>query len=147
MSCSGSNQEGESSPKEGVVNRYLNSVMTPPKTVCFKEGVMLVEEVKAPKATGTVEARLDELEDKTFRYGTVVYRNLDAHHFMNLELEKKVEEMSVEPTAEKSEEKAAEPAEDAKPTEEEPKTAEADVPAEKEVDGDVSMMTAPEEQS
>ena len=92
MSCSGSNQEGESSPKEGVVNRYLNSVMTPPKTVCFKEGVMLVEEVKAPKATGTVEARLDELEDKTFRYGTVVYRSLDAHHFMNLELEKKVEE-------------------------------------------------------
>ena len=71
---------------------YLNSVMTPPKTVCFKEGVMLVEEVKAPKATGTVEARLDELEDKTFRYGTVVYRSLDAHHFMNLELEKKVEE-------------------------------------------------------
>ena len=29
---------------------------------------------------------------KTFRYGTVVYRSLDAHHFMNLELEKKVEE-------------------------------------------------------
>ena len=74
------------------MNRYLNSVMTPPKTVCLKEGVMLVEEVKAPKATGTVEERLDELEDKTFRYGTVVYRSLDAHHFMNLELEKKVEE-------------------------------------------------------
>jgi hypothetical protein len=63
------------------------------------------------------------------------------------ELEKKVEEMSVEPTAEKSEEKAAEPVEDSKPAEEESKTAEADVPAEKEVDGDVSMMTAPEEQS
>lgn len=71
------------------------------------------------------------------------------------ELEKKVEEMAVEPTAEKSEEKAAEPTEDSKPTEEEPKTAEA-VPAaekanttsdDKEVDGDVSMMTAPEEQS
>ena len=63
--------------------------------------------------------------------------------------------MTVEPTAEKSDEKAAEPTEDSKPTEEEPKTAEADVPAEKanttsddkEVDGDVSMMTAPEEQS
>lgn len=71
------------------------------------------------------------------------------------ELEKKVEEMTVEPTAEKSDEKTAEPTEDSKPTEEEPKTAEADVPArkanttsdDKEVDGDVSMMTAPEEQS
>ena len=92
MSCSGSNLEGESSPKEGVVNHYFNSVMAPQKTVCFKEGVMLVEEVKAPKTTGTMEERLGELEDKTFRYGTVVYRSLDAHHFMNLELEKKVEE-------------------------------------------------------
>ena len=74
------------------MNRYLNSVMEPQKTVCFKEGVMFVEEVKAPKTVGTVEERLDELEDKTFRYGIVVYRSLDAHHFMNLELEKKVEE-------------------------------------------------------
>lgn len=71
------------------------------------------------------------------------------------ELEKKVEEMTVEPTAEKSQEKTAAPTEDSKPTEEEPKIAEADAPAEKanttsddkEVDGDVSMMTAPEEQS
>ena len=47
MSCSGSNQKGESSPKEGVVNRYINSVMAPPKTMCFKEGVMLVEEAAA----------------------------------------------------------------------------------------------------
>ena len=92
MSCSGSNHEGESVPNGGVVNRYLNSVMAPPKAVIFKEGVLLVEEVKAPKVTGTVEERLDDLEDKTFRYGTVVYRSLDAHHFMNLELEKKVEE-------------------------------------------------------
>ena len=92
MSCSGSNLEGENSPKEGVVNHYLNSVMAPQKTVCFKEGVMLVEEEKATKTTDTVEERLGELEDKTFRYGTVVYCSLDAHHFMNLELEKKVEE-------------------------------------------------------
>ena len=53
---------------------------------------MLVEEVKDPKYTVTVEERLEELEDKTIRYGTVVYRSLYAHHFMNLELEKKVEE-------------------------------------------------------
>ena len=39
-----------------------------------------------------MEERLDDLEEKTFGYGTVVERSLDAHHFMNLELEKKVEE-------------------------------------------------------
>lgn len=92
MSSSGSNQEGEDSTKEGIVNHYLNSVMAPMKTLSFKEGVLLVEEVKAPKTIGTVEERLDDLEQKTFRYNTVVERSLDAHHFMNLELEKKVEE-------------------------------------------------------
>ena len=51
-----------------------------------------MEEVKAPKTVGTVEERLDELDQKIFRYNTVVERNLDAHHFMNLDLEKKVEE-------------------------------------------------------
>ena len=59
MSCSGSNLEGKSSTKEGVVNRYLNSVIEPQKTVCFKEGVMSVEEEKAPKIVGTVEERLE----------------------------------------------------------------------------------------
>jgi hypothetical protein len=66
-------------------------------------------------------------------------------------IEKKVEELTVEPT----EEKTDEPADEAKSSEEEPKAADADAPAEKadiagddkEVDGDVSMMTAPEEQS
>ena len=73
------------------MNHYLNSVMAPMKTF-FKEGVLLVEEVKAPKTIGTVEERLDDVEQKTFRYNTVVERSLDAHLFMNLELEKKVEE-------------------------------------------------------
>jgi hypothetical protein len=71
------------------------------------------------------------------------------------EIEKKVEEMAIEPTADKLEEKIEESPEEAKTTDQEPKTAEADAPAEntnaasddKEVDGDVSMMTAPEEQS
>ncbi|CAM0945028.1 unnamed protein product [Alopecurus aequalis] len=92
MSSSGSNQEGEDSTKVRIVNNYLNYVMAPMKTLSFKEGVLLVEEVKASKTIGTVEERLDDLEQKTFRYNTVVERNLDVHHFMNLELEKKVAE-------------------------------------------------------
>ena len=62
MSSSESNHERESFPKGGVVNHYLNSVMEPMKTLSFKEGVMLMEEVKAPKTIGTVEERLDDLE-------------------------------------------------------------------------------------
>ena len=86
MSSSGSNQEGEDSTKEGIVNHYLKSVMAPMKTLSFKEGVLLVEEVKAPKTIGTVDEKLDDLEQKNFRYTTVAECSLDAHHFMNLEL-------------------------------------------------------------
>jgi hypothetical protein len=71
------------------------------------------------------------------------------------EIEKKVEELTVEPTAEQSEGKTEEAADESKSSEAEPKAVDADAPAEKadpasdekEVDGDVSMMTAPEEQS
>ena len=60
------------------MNYYLDSVMAPMKTSSFKEGVLLVEETKAPKTIGTVEERLDDLEQKVFRYSTVVERSLDA---------------------------------------------------------------------
>jgi hypothetical protein len=92
MSSSGSNLGGEDPPKGGIVNHYLNSVMTPMKTLTLKDGVLLMEEVKAPKTEGTLEERLEALEQTVFRYNSIVERSLDAHHFMNLELEKKIEE-------------------------------------------------------
>jgi hypothetical protein len=55
MSISGSNLGGEGSKEMGVVNCYLNSVVNPLKTLAFKEGVLLMEEVKAPKTEGTME--------------------------------------------------------------------------------------------
>jgi hypothetical protein len=72
MSRFRSNLEGESSATGGVVNHYLNSMMALLKTLSFKEGVLLVEELKAPKTTGTLEERLDALEEKTFKYSTMV---------------------------------------------------------------------------
>jgi hypothetical protein len=84
----GSNLEGERSATGGVVNHYLNSMIAPLKALSFKEGVLLMEEWKAPKTAGTLEERLDALEEKTFRYSMVVERSLDAHHFMNMDLEK-----------------------------------------------------------
>jgi hypothetical protein len=52
---------------------------------------MLMEEVKATKTKGTMEEKLQVLEDTIFRYDTVIERSLGAHHLMNLEMEKKVE--------------------------------------------------------
>jgi hypothetical protein len=91
MSSSGYNLKGEDSKEMGMVNRYLNSVVDPLKTLTFKEGMLLMEEMKASKTEGTMEERLEILEHTIFRYGTVIERSLDAHHLMNIEMEKMVE--------------------------------------------------------
>jgi SMC interacting uncharacterized protein involved in chromosome segregation len=86
-----SNPGGSCSDNKSVVSYYLDSMLAPLKTLNSKEGVLLLEEVKAPKIQGTIEERLQTLEDTTFKYGTMVESILDAHHFMNLELEKNIE--------------------------------------------------------
>jgi hypothetical protein len=52
-----------------------------------------MEEVQAPKTEGTMEERLQLLEDTVFRYGTVIEHSLDAHQLMIIEMENKVELM------------------------------------------------------
>ena len=92
MSSSGSHDGGEEKEKKEVVNHYFNSVMAPLKTLSIKEGVLTVEDAKPPRVEGTLDDRVQKMEEDTFRYKTVVERSLDAHHFMNLELENKIED-------------------------------------------------------
>jgi len=123
--------EGEAAPKSAAVDEKAPETNGDGATAAAAS-----EEPAEPKASESAD-KTEEAAEKADQ------------------LEKKVEEMTVEPASEKSEGVAAESVEDEKPTEAEPKTAEADVSAEKtnatsddkEVDGDVSMMTAPEEQS
>jgi hypothetical protein len=46
--------------------------VAPLKTLNLKEGVLLMEEVKAPKTEGTMEKRLQVLKNTVIRYGTVI---------------------------------------------------------------------------
>jgi hypothetical protein len=64
--------------------------MAPPKSLSFKEGVLLVEDVKASKNECSMEKMLEKFEDDTHRYRTIVEHNLNAHFHMGLDLEKKV---------------------------------------------------------
>jgi hypothetical protein len=91
LSSSGVNEGGEEVEKNNMINPYLNSVMAPPKTLRFNEGVLLVEDVEAPKTDGSMEERLRKLEGDTHRYHIIVERSLHAHFFMRRDLEKKVE--------------------------------------------------------
>jgi hypothetical protein len=91
MSSSGVKEVGEEIKKKSVVNHYLNSVMAPPKTLRFNEGVLLMEDVEATKTEGSMEERLRKLEENTHWYRIIIEHSLDAHFFMSCDLEKKVE--------------------------------------------------------
>jgi hypothetical protein len=91
MSSTGIKEGGDGIEKKSMVNYYLNSLMPPPKTLRFKEGVLHVEDVKAPKTEGSMEETLRELEGDTHRYRTIVEHSLDPHFQMIIALEKKVE--------------------------------------------------------
>jgi flagellar biosynthesis regulator FlbT len=58
--------------EEEVINPYLNSVITPAKTITFEDSVIHVEEEKAPKETRDIEQRLRKLENVVFRYGKAI---------------------------------------------------------------------------
>jgi hypothetical protein len=91
MSSSGAKEGGDGIEKKSVVSYYLNSVMAPPRTLRFKEGVLLMEDMEAPKTEGSLEERLRRLEEDTHRYRIIVERRLDAHFHMSHDLERKVE--------------------------------------------------------
>jgi hypothetical protein len=91
MSSSGVKEGGDGIERKSVVNHYLNSVMCPPKTLSFNEGVLLMEDVEAPKTDGSMEERLRKLEEDTHRYRIIVKRILVSHFLMSHDLEKKVE--------------------------------------------------------
>jgi hypothetical protein len=91
MSSSRAKEGGDGIEKKSMVNYYLNSVMAPPKSLRFNEGVLLVEDMEAPKTEGSMEQRLRKLEEDTHRYRIIIERSLDAHFYMSCDLEKKVE--------------------------------------------------------
>jgi hypothetical protein len=49
MSSSGAKEGGYVIEKKSVVNYFFNSMMAPPKTLRFKEGVLPMEDMEAPK--------------------------------------------------------------------------------------------------
>ena len=47
---------------KNVINPYLREVVQHPQTIQMHEGVLHIRDVKGPKGTRTVEARLDAMD-------------------------------------------------------------------------------------
>ena len=67
---------------EKVINPYLPEVMKHPQAIEMREGVLHIRDVQGPKKTGSVEARLEAVEQEIFKCQKMVERGLSANHSM-----------------------------------------------------------------
>ena len=67
---------------EKVINPYLTEVLHHPQTIEMREGVLHIRDVEGPRRTGSMETRLEEMEQQVFKCQEMVERGLDANHMM-----------------------------------------------------------------
>jgi hypothetical protein len=67
---------------EMVINPYLPGVMKHPQAIEMREGLLHIRDVQGPKKTGSVESRLEAMEQEVFLCKGLVERGLDAEHLM-----------------------------------------------------------------
>ena len=67
---------------EKVINPYITEVLQHPQTIEMHDGVMHICDVQGPKKTGSVETRLEAMEQQVFKCQEMVERGLDSNHIM-----------------------------------------------------------------
>ncbi|KAE8780661.1 40S ribosomal protein S5-1 [Hordeum vulgare] len=74
---------------EKVINPYLAEVLQHPQSIEMHEGVLHIRDVEGPKRTGSVEARLEAMEQQVFKCQGMVEHGLNANHMMITEFTNK----------------------------------------------------------
>ncbi|KAE8793505.1 40S ribosomal protein S5-1 [Hordeum vulgare] len=74
---------------EKVINPYLMGVLQHPQSIEMREGVLHIRDIEGPKKTGSVEARLEAMEQQVFKCQGMVERGLNANHMMITEFTNK----------------------------------------------------------
>ena len=52
---------------EKVINPYLVEVLQHPQTIEMREGLLHIRDAEGPRKTGSMEARLEALEQEVFK--------------------------------------------------------------------------------
>ena len=67
---------------ERVINPYLAEVLHHPQTIEVREGVLHIRDVEGPRRTGSIETKLEAMEQEVFKCQVMVERGLNANHMM-----------------------------------------------------------------
>ena len=84
---------------EKVINPYLAEVLRHPQTIEMRDGLLHICDVEGPKGPGSVESRLEAMEQQVFKCQGMVERGINASHKMLAEFTN-----NYEPDAKKTEE-------------------------------------------
>ena len=74
---------------EKVINPYLAEVLQHPQTIEMREGVLHIRDVEGPRRTGSMEIRLEAMEQQFFKCQGIVEHGFNANHLMIMELTNK----------------------------------------------------------
>ena len=67
---------------EKVINPYLAEVLQHPQTIEMREGVLHIRDVKGPRSTGSMETKLEVMEQQVFKCQGMVEHGLNANQMM-----------------------------------------------------------------
>ncbi|KAE8768600.1 40S ribosomal protein S5-1 [Hordeum vulgare] len=67
---------------EKLINPYLAGVLQHPQSIEMREGMLHIRDVEVPKKTGSVEARLEAMEQHVFKCQGMVEHGPNANHMM-----------------------------------------------------------------
>ena len=70
---------------EKVINPYLAEVLQHPQTIEMRDVLLYIRDAEGPKGTGSVETRLEAMEQQVFKCQEMVERGLDSNHIMIME--------------------------------------------------------------
>ena len=72
-----------------VINPYLTGVLQHPQSIEMREGMLHIRDVEGPKKTGSMEVRLEAMEQQVFKCQGMVEHGLNANHMMITEFTSK----------------------------------------------------------
>ena len=67
---------------ERVINPYLAEVLQHPQTIEVRDGLLHIRDVEGPRRTGSMETRLEAMEQQVFKCQGMVERGINASHTM-----------------------------------------------------------------
>ena len=67
---------------ERVINPYLAEVLQHPQTIEMREGVLHIRDVEGPRRTGSMETKLEAVEQQVFNCQGMVEHGLNANQMM-----------------------------------------------------------------